>query len=296
MRTDRTPARRVGGLTLIELMMSVAVGLVVVLAATALLLSVQRSYGTQDDLLRIDENGRYALELLSRSLRQAGMADPGARHGATGPAVFGADAGLVPRDTPQLDGMRASEIHGSDVLALRHQGTRHGGAVDCAGFGERQDADDGLWSIFYLGRDAAGEPQLYCKYLGEHGWGADAVVGGVESFQVLYGVDHDGDGMADQMLNATAVGSPVSGTAAGLWERVVSVRVALLLRGAQRQPSSDGDPAFDLFGPEYSAQRGASDPGVRLHGRELAGAGGARIRKIVEATIQLRNRRPGAAR
>ena len=47
------------------------------------------------------------------------------------------------------------------------------------------------WSIFYVAANGDGEAELRCKYRGASGWGADAIVRGVDSFQVLYGVDTD---------------------------------------------------------------------------------------------------------
>lgn len=293
----RSPIAGNAGLTLVELMVSLVVGLIVVLAATSLLLSVQRSYGLQDDLLRIDETGRYVTEVFTRIARQAGFTEPRLDAGGKEryPVVLGLDAASLPRNTDGLDGALPSEVYGSDVLAVRHPAAGAFAVPNCAGFqGDVDDAQTG-WSIFYLARDAAGEPQLYCKYQGENGWNADAIASGVEGFQVLYGIDSDEDGLPDQMLNASALGKPDAHAQGGRWSQVVMIRIGLLLRGAGRQQAASGQEVHDLLGAGYSEEFASSDVGVRLSESELVANEGARTRKTVQATVYLRNRGSGSA-
>ncbi len=60
------------GLSLIELMISVALGSVLILGVTTLLLNAQRNYVQQEQRARLQENGRYALRLLTRELGMSG--------------------------------------------------------------------------------------------------------------------------------------------------------------------------------------------------------------------------------
>lgn len=280
------PWGRASGLTLVELMVSLVVGLVAMLAAMSLLLSVQRSHDLQDDLMRIDEHGRYATDVLTRMVRQAGYYenDPAAHAESALPAVLGIDAARVPRNSEWIESAQPSEVNGSDVLAIKHQASGPSAVLNCAGFKDAAAAAPrSSWSIFYVARDAAGEPQLYCKYEGETGWNADAVVSGVESFQVLYGIDGDGDGLPERWLNATAIGSVHT-----VWNQVVMIRIALLLRGPARQVSIRGDGVLDLFGSDYSEIHGAGDVGVRLLESELRRLDGSRVRKVIQASVYLR--------
>ena len=67
------PARRTQqGLSLIELMIAMLLGLLVVGAAGGVFLSNKRVYGSSETLGRIQENQRTAFELMSRDLREAG--------------------------------------------------------------------------------------------------------------------------------------------------------------------------------------------------------------------------------
>jgi type IV pilus assembly protein PilW len=307
------------GLTLAELMVSIALGLLVVLVASVLLLSSSTSYLEQNEAVQLGDGGRFALEIIARAVRGAGSGN------WEGDAVGGAALALVPGDSANISGLDARSVskngdgivdpladavNGSDVLAVRFSGAGAGLAGDgsvlnCAGFGvgAASSEQDRGWSIFYVAHDADGEAELRCKYRGQHGWGADAIVRGVDSFQVLYGVDTDGvpDGMANHYLNATAIDAfdaalPLSGVDAAAkardknaktrWKRVVSIKLALLLHGAS---GSRSGPAmqFDLFGGDYSAA--GSDIGVRIDEAALAPALRGRARKLVESTILLRN-------
>lgn len=60
------------GFTLIELMISLVLGLLVVAAASGLFLSNRRVFASTNAVNRIQENGRAAFEILSRDIREAG--------------------------------------------------------------------------------------------------------------------------------------------------------------------------------------------------------------------------------
>ncbi len=68
------PAARnaVRGLTLVELMIALMLGLLVVGSASAIFISNRQTYRATEGLGRVQENGRMAFELLSRDLREAG--------------------------------------------------------------------------------------------------------------------------------------------------------------------------------------------------------------------------------
>lgn len=313
------------GLTLVELLISMAVGMFVVVAATALLVSSKSGHLAQSDHAQILDTGRYATEIIARTVRQASqfdassMEDGSAFSDAFAPAVIGLDAKSLKSRNYGLTSPVAKSINGSDVLAIRFAGSGHGengdGAVlNCAGFGvgitaDREDDDDARgWSIFYVAEDSAGEPELYCKYQGNDSWAAQAIARGVESFQVLYALDLDGDGVSNTFLSATAIDAMDNGlnlvgrNAAerasdklrkSHWRKVVAVKVALLIRGSQ-SGSSDGPAMYDLFGPAYADAHAAGDPGVRIKVSALPKAVRPRVRRVFTSTIQLRNL-PGGA-
>jgi type IV pilus assembly protein PilW len=64
-------ARVVRGVTLVELMVSLVVGLIVVGAAITVFLSTSRTYNATESLGRVQENMRIAFELMARDMREA---------------------------------------------------------------------------------------------------------------------------------------------------------------------------------------------------------------------------------
>lgn len=70
-----TPARRLlqAGFTLVELMISIAIGLLIVLALITLLIDVNRSNSEMSKANRVTENGRFALQILQTDISHAGF-------------------------------------------------------------------------------------------------------------------------------------------------------------------------------------------------------------------------------
>ncbi len=118
-------------------------------------------------------------------------------------------------------------------------------------------------TVFYIGRNPAGQPALYRKvYRDETGEDAEELAEGVESLQLRYGIDSDGDGVANSQVSADAVGS----------NPVVTIEIALLLVSADDIKSQPAAETFDLAGTQFTS----------LADRKL--------RKVVSTVIKLRNR------
>jgi type IV pilus assembly protein PilW len=306
------------GMTLAELLVSMALGLMVLLGAGALLVSINRAYTAQLEAAAADDGGRYALDLIGRSLRQVAHGDwehlDAAVPGAPWPArLAGLDDRSISKATDGIANPLPDAVNGSDVLAVRFIGAGaapdgDGSVTSCAGFPLHAQQEG--WSIFYVARGSQGEPELRCKYRGTLGWGADAVVAGVDGFQVLYGIDTDAtpDGVANRYVNASAIAAldaalvPAGADPAEQardrlrrthWKRVVSVKVALLLHGPAALQGGGAPRVYDLFGSIYSNAHGAVDRGTRLSEAELADGAGARERRLFAATIGLRHAEGG---
>lgn len=61
------------GVSLIELMVALVVGLILLAGLIQVYLSNKQSYNAQEQLARMQENGRFAMELITRDLRRAGF-------------------------------------------------------------------------------------------------------------------------------------------------------------------------------------------------------------------------------
>ena len=279
--------RASGGLALPELMVALAIGLALILAGNALLMLTRSTYLLTDDRARIEESGRFAIEVISQAVRQAGYRDWNAAGaaGADWPAVTGLDARSLKETPDGIGGPYGTDVNGSDVLALRFDGNRSGSGdtamKNCAGASVPADGPGAGWSIFYIANDSNGEPELRCKYRTAKGWNSDALVRGVEAFQVLYGLDgEEGVSAPRPYLSAGAVASEADG-----WRRVSVVKLALLVRGSQ--PGPPRSRRYDLFGAGHDD---ASDPGVRIEEAQLLAASRGLLRRIYGATVFLRNR------
>lgn len=72
MNRNHTHPGRQSGFSIVELMVSITIGLFLLAGATSLLVTSKSNYQVNDDLARIQENARIAMEYLSRDLRMAG--------------------------------------------------------------------------------------------------------------------------------------------------------------------------------------------------------------------------------
>ncbi len=75
MKSLQTPFPRLPrqlGMTLIELMIAMTIGLVILGAVSTLFINVRQSFSTAENMSRIQENARYAVEMLARDIRMAG--------------------------------------------------------------------------------------------------------------------------------------------------------------------------------------------------------------------------------
>lgn len=297
-------ARR--GWVLAELLVSMAVGLVVSLFGAALLVASNASYTAQDDIATVEDAGRFALDALGRAVRQGAYVDwdQFVDDASTAPApVAGLDARWLSAATPALGDPREDAINGSDVLALRFAPSADGSVLNCAGFPVTDDARG--WSIFYVARGAGGIAELRCKYRGPKAWRAEAIVRGIDTMQVLYGVDTDSpaDGQPNSYESASAlnardaalllVGADKASRARDFnrkthWKRVCAVRVSLLLHGARSAQDGSAPARYSLFGPGYDG--GTADPGTAIDPSGWPAKERDRERRMFAATFLLRNR------
>lgn len=133
-------------------------------------------------------------------------------------------------------------------------------------------------SAFYVGLNAEGEPALFrLRFNAAPGAGAvtatpEELVEGVESMQLLYGVDNNALGTLPSGFMQNLLGAQQIGGNDELWRRVGAVQVGLLMRSPIR--TSSGDPEVDL----------------RVLGTTFTPPGDGRLRTGHENHIALRNR------
>ena len=72
MKRTSTNGRFSMGFTLVELMTAITIGLIVLGGAATVMVGANKNYKVQEDLARIQENARFAMEFLAREIRMAG--------------------------------------------------------------------------------------------------------------------------------------------------------------------------------------------------------------------------------
>lgn len=310
------------GLTLVELMVSLTLSMFVVLVAASILLSSKRGYLAVDDGTRLQEAGRFGIELISRNVRQTSFENldkDDARisvSDAISANIAGLDNVTIGESQAFISGATPVSDANNDVLGLKFFGSGSGSSgdgtiVDCAGFGipapssaSAAESERGA-SVFYVAKSSSGVAELRCKYFAGGSWQSEAILTGVDSFQVLYGLDLTGNGIPTRYVRAGVINAldsqlvKTASTAAGTrlednrrthWKKVVAIKIALLLSGNQKGRPDAQDARYDLFGERYGDEYGDADPGTRIVESKLPVNARDRMRKLFTATIQVRNR------
>ena len=324
------------GVTLTELMIALVLGALVVLAATAMVVTSRGTYRSQDEGTRLAESARFGLELGNRLMRLAGYTNFG--DDANPPAAYfdtAYTAWNISPDSysttggPAIVGSNNSKpgggvgLNGSDSLTIRYFGTSKSGTttanggladgnmLDCAGSAVPQPAQNDTayaesraFNVLFVDLDVDGEPALKClrqtydangnPNLPPNRFDTQTLIRGVEDFQVLYG-ELIPQGIPNADLDSNLPQSIVYRTGIGgtnpvvNWERVQSVKIAMLLRSATGT-RPDPEPAstiYHLFGTLYPA---SSDTGADFSLAALSATERTRLRRVVETTVFVRNR------
>jgi type IV pilus assembly protein PilW len=266
-RTSRAWPR---GFSLVELMVGMTLGLIAAVAAGAIFLATHAAYLTTTDRVLIEERGQRALAILATLLRQSGWPGEPASGSAIAalsaalPAVSGADNCGQPASAAVPACAKAAVGH-SDAVLVRFSGSGlpaapaqpDGTMTDCSGYpvaarlgGADAAAGYVAENLLYVAAGADGVPQLLCRYPARRngliegsGWTSGALVRGVESLQVRYGLDMDQDGRPERFETASAIRA----LGDDAWQRVVAVQIAVAVRGdrpgsARPVPGSGADP------------------------------------------------------
>lgn len=155
------------GLTLLELMISLTLGLLLLTGIGTIYIGSNQTYRVQEQNARIQESGRYALDVIGRSLRQAGYwAMPA---GSALPVAGTAITSAAPATT----------------VTVEYDGA---GASDCSGASPAR-----ITEVFDLNAN-----NLRCTASTV----TSPLISNVEDLQFLYGIDTTGDQSADQYTAA----------------------------------------------------------------------------------------------
>lgn len=163
--------RRQSGVSLVELMIALVLGLIVITALMNMYIGSTRSATFSEGLSTMQENGRHGIQVLKRGVRLAGYS-PAARIPAVDLAASG-DSKLVARMVAQQDCNGGSTATVGGVAVNTYELNTTTEQITCTG-------------------NAPGAVAM-------------PVIDGVEDFRVLYGIDSDDDGVPESYQNHSAV-------------------------------------------------------------------------------------------
>ena len=262
--------RHQAGFSLVELMIAITLGLIVLLAVGSIFIGSRQTYRVQEDNARLQEAGRYALEVLGRSIRQAG---------ANAEMSFNKTATTLQCNVPGV----CNAINGTDGA------TTDTLIVQFYAGSEENFNNSGVW----IARDCAGGKaypalgvvvtntfnitgtDLRCT--GSVG-GVQPLVENVEDLQVMYGIDTDVSGSPNFQSADLYVAAPT----AAQWANVVTARICVQIMSANNglTPSPQ----------KYMNCAGALGTATGAAAFTIAPAGDLFLHRSFVATYNLRNR------
>jgi type IV pilus assembly protein PilW len=292
----RIQPHRARGLTLVELMVAMAVGLLLLTFLVQIFAGVRSASMLQAGLASVQEDGRLALSLVAEEVRKAGYRDPVWNEPLTGyqPITANSSNGAA----GCTGGARVcAEV--MDRLQVMYQDP-----VDCTGVLNTNldpDTDEPQARYKRVTIDVALDGDNYVlQWNCEYGPSptnltqnppVQTIINGVEGFQVLYGVDTDmpPDFSVNRWVGADAITPQTSvclqsqylcetgGLLGAMSDGVpVAVQIALLVRSPDPAGGGADTQSFDVLGVTVAAPA-SSDPTARM------------LRKLYTTTISLRN-------
>lgn len=259
----RSDFPRQRGFTLIELMVSIAIGIIILLFIISMFVNSKASYDINDDNSRLQEDGRNALGVIGRNIIQAGYGklltatttDFAKLDGSPAQGMKGCNGGFSnPKDT-NLDPV--CNASGKPGLQVRYRvddtyNANSGVGADCNGENAAKYNADGSANVtatdpgivtnrFYLATKA-GEltTSLYCNGSGAF-TNPQPILSNVEDMLITYGADTTGDFTPDQYTTNAAVieALPISpNNNKTNWNQIISVKVCLQVASANNVVAS----------------------------------------------------------
>lgn len=218
------PRFRQQGLSLIELMVAMGLGLLLVFGIGTIYVGSKQTYRMQEANARVQETGRFALEAIGRSLRQAG-ADANITANVTAITLE-----CSPPTCTAINGTNGASTDTVTVqfyAGLDEDNGGNWGARDCTG--GFANADTLVTNAFSVnGTD------LRCT--GSVG-GAQPLVSEIEDLQILYGVDNAGADQSADIYTAAPT--------AAQWPNVVTAKVCVMVRSEEQGLATSGQRPLD---------------------------------------------------
>lgn len=164
------------GLSLIELMIAITLGLIIVAAMISLYVNAQESYRINENMSRLQENARFAVSFITRDIRMADYREcPNRSVSHLSDAVSGQD-GQTGDDPDTVTIVYQSNICNTALARVT--------------------------KIYSIRTGQSGNPALFRS---TNGGDPEELVEGIENLQILYGEDTDGNIVPNHFVNAAGV-------------------------------------------------------------------------------------------
>lgn len=231
------------GFTLIELMVSLVLGLIIVAAATMLFIAGQKSFALQQGAADIQDNANFALNYITKDIRMANLNNSTATMNASlanGGIVFSTTnlAGITTANVSQSAVSGTSNVTtGSDQLTIQYLPQQTGG-FDCEG---KEITSTSVYVVqrYFVRRDsnigsnetaatalslvcAAGRSNDMTAFNGDTG---QIIMKRVDYFRVLLTVQNSAGSLRDMSISDYVTNAPTA--------RILGVKLGVLTRSNQ---------------------------------------------------------------
>ncbi|MDO9196206.1 MAG: PilW family protein [Rhodoferax sp.] len=249
---------RVRGISLIEMLISVVIGLVVVGAVLVSIIGSNKAGRFQSAYAQMNEDAQIGLSILSRDLQMAGYAQPTALTSSGGASptlsltsttlgtstfVFGCDSGFAnPRAATLVCGTATTPAFEVAYEADKDNTVLTGGGLpsDCLGNGIPGAAPHVARNRYFLASGNSGRPELYCA--SDIAGSTQPLIENIEGMKIWYGVSVPASPtQVVRYVTATDIAGLGAVAAAAEWAQVISVRMCLLVRSAEPVLNAGGE-------------------------------------------------------
>lgn len=238
---------RVRGISLIEMMISLVIGLVVVGAVLVSIIGSRNAGRFQSAYAQMNEDAQIGLSILSRDLQMAGYSQPTAliSDGAASPTfsltstslgtstfVFGCDTGFANPNAASLV-CGATATPAIEVAYEADKGNTvqtAGKPSDCLGNAIAVGPPYVARNRYYISSGASGRPELYCASAAS----SQPLIENIDGMKIWYGLSLAANpSQVVRYVTATDIAGLGAAAATAEWAHVISVRVCLLVRSAE---------------------------------------------------------------
>lgn len=248
------------GFSLISLLIASAIGIFIMGGAGKVYIDSKNTFNARSSVSAATENYRFAIQDLRRTIVMAGR------------SIIPENDDTTAYSQPDTDALRTfpavgsggieDENNGSSVVAIRYAS----GPAPCGLDVVLDGTTNPVTARFFVDVDG----NLICEGTLGSQTISQPLVSGIARMRALYGVDTDGDGIANQYLSATVVDTN------SRWVNVVAIRIGIVTG------SGDGQEMPVMYRPSVI------EP-LDIMGMEYTPTDSTQAFKSANVTIQLRN-------